>query len=89
MGGRPAGTGPDRAGGRTGAVEPLVEQALAEGPPLGHYEARLARVELAAARGEDATPALAAEALRAAQAGGCLVHVPQLRQLAAAPAPTA
>jgi hypothetical protein len=65
-----------------------VEQALAEGPPLGHYEARLARVELAAARGEDATPTLAAEALRAAEAGGYRVHLPRLRQLAGAPTPT-
>ncbi len=73
---------------RLDAVEPLVEQALAEGPPLGHYEARLARVELAAARGDDATPAMAADSLGLALAGGYQAHVPRLRVLAGAPAPT-
>ena len=39
--------GIDGGGGRS------VAHALAVGPPLGHYEARLAEVELAAARGAD------------------------------------
>jgi DNA-binding SARP family transcriptional activator len=56
--------------GRTGAAAPLVTRALAEGPPLGHFEARLAEVELAAALGAPTTSALAAEALRLADAAG-------------------
>src|SRR5882757_6135687 len=59
-----------------------VERALALGPPLGHYEARLAEVELAAARGADDVSVLAAGALTAAQTGGHLVSVPQLAKLA-------
>ncbi len=31
---------------------PLGDQALTQGPPLGHYEARLAQAELAAATNE-------------------------------------
>jgi DNA-binding SARP family transcriptional activator/tetratricopeptide (TPR) repeat protein len=59
-----------------------VKRALALGPPLGHYEARLAEVELAAALGADDVSALAAKALTAAQTGGHLVSVPQLAELA-------
>ncbi|MDQ2706115.1 MAG: hypothetical protein M3Z25_00015 [Actinomycetota bacterium] len=59
-----------------------VRRALALGPPLGHYEARLAQVELAAARGGDDVPALASAALAAARAGGHLVSVPRLAELA-------
>ena len=49
---------------------PLVERALSEGPPLGHYEARWAQVEVAAALGDVAAPALAREALGRLQTGG-------------------
>jgi tetratricopeptide (TPR) repeat protein len=56
--------------GRLGEAESHVRRALAEGPPLGHYEGRLAEVELAAATGDPATEALARSALRLADAGG-------------------
>nr|WP_239029470.1 BTAD domain-containing putative transcriptional regulator [Pseudonocardia acidicola] len=56
----------------------LVERALAQGPPLGHYEGRLAQVELALARGDPHATPLAAHALAAARAGGHLVSVPRL-----------
>jgi DNA-binding SARP family transcriptional activator/tetratricopeptide (TPR) repeat protein len=62
---------PDRAAESVG-------RALALGPPLGHYEARLAQVELAAARGADELPVLAAAALATARAGG---HVVSARML--------
>ncbi len=48
----------------------MVEQALREGPPIGHYEGRLAEVELAAAREDPRTPALARAALDAADSAG-------------------
>ncbi len=48
----------------------LAEQALAAGPPLGHYEARWAQVEVAAASGDPSTAALAAVALDLMDAGG-------------------
>lgn len=56
--------------GRLTEAEPLVRQALAEGPPLGHYEGRLAEVELAVARDDPAAQPLAARALQLADAGG-------------------
>jgi DNA-binding SARP family transcriptional activator/tetratricopeptide (TPR) repeat protein len=56
--------------GRAVEAEPLVTRALGEGPPLGHYEARLARAELAAAQGDAATATIAADALRIADAAG-------------------
>jgi DNA-binding SARP family transcriptional activator/tetratricopeptide (TPR) repeat protein len=56
--------------GRFAEAAPMVDRALAEGPPLGHFEARLAQVELAAARGDESTTWLAAEALRRADAAG-------------------
>lgn len=56
--------------GRLDEARVRVRRALAQGPPLGHYEGRLAQVELAAARGEPATRALARDALRLADAGG-------------------
>ena len=49
---------------------PLVKRALSEGPPLGHYEARWAQVEVAAALGDVAAPVLAREALGRLQTGG-------------------
>jgi DNA-binding SARP family transcriptional activator len=67
--------------GAPAAAEPLVPRALAVGPPLGHHEARLAEVELAAVRGTDDHPALAAAALAAAERAGYAVLVPRLRHL--------
>jgi DNA-binding SARP family transcriptional activator/tetratricopeptide (TPR) repeat protein len=60
---------------------PLIARALAVGPPLGHYEARLAQVELAAARGADETAGLAAAAWHAAGAGGHLASLSRLAEL--------
>jgi tetratricopeptide (TPR) repeat protein len=68
--------------GRLVEAAPFVDRATVEGPPLGHYEARLARVELAAARHEEKAASLAAEALSAAEAGGHLASVPRLVELA-------
>jgi hypothetical protein len=58
----------ERAGGRAAA---------------GHYEARWAQVELAAARGTDDCAVLAAAAWHRAGAGGHLASVPRLAELAA------
>jgi DNA-binding SARP family transcriptional activator len=69
--------------GRPETAEPLVERALAIGPPLGRYEARLAAVELAAALGRADRAALAAAALAEARNGGHAVSVPRLRELSA------
>ena len=63
------------------AAAPLVERALAIGPPLGHHEARWARAELAAARGERDAAACAALALAAAEADGNACTVARLRRL--------
>jgi tetratricopeptide (TPR) repeat protein len=68
---------------RPDEAESLVHRALAEGPPLGHYEARLAEVELAAARGDPATPELAAAALSQADAAGMRQSRDRLVALAA------
>jgi DNA-binding SARP family transcriptional activator len=67
--------------GRLGEAEGLVARALALGPPLGHYESRMARVELSAARGDAATEKLATEARRLAETGGALAHLARLNQL--------
>jgi tetratricopeptide (TPR) repeat protein len=69
--------------GRPETAEPLVERALAIGPPLGRYEARLAAVELATALGRADRAALAAAALAEARNGGHAVSVPRLRELSA------
>jgi hypothetical protein len=58
----------------------MIHVALDQGPPLGHYEARLAQVELAAARADPDTTTLARRALAAADAGG--VHQDRNRLLA-------
>ncbi|MBL8928223.1 MAG: AAA family ATPase [Pseudonocardia sp.] len=68
--------------GRPDEAARSVERALAVGPPLGHYEARWAQVELAAARGADGCTALAAAAWHRAGAGGHLASVPRLAELA-------
>jgi hypothetical protein len=49
---------------------PYVRRALAEGPPLGHYEARWAEAEVASALGNPRTPELARAALERMDAGG-------------------
>jgi tetratricopeptide (TPR) repeat protein len=58
------------AAGSTAGVAAWVAHALAVGPPLGHYEARLAEVRLAVARGDPATEALATAAAELARSGG-------------------
>lgn len=56
--------------GRPADAVPLVERALGEGPPLGHYEARWAQAEVAAALDEPEASALARRALELMTAGG-------------------
>ena len=60
-----------------------MARALAVGPPLGHYEARSAEVELLAARGDPAAPAQAAAALAIAQKYGYVAGTDRLAELAA------
>jgi tetratricopeptide (TPR) repeat protein len=67
---------------RLDEAAPLVRRALAEGPALGHFEARLAEVELAAARDDPATPRLASAALRAADRAGMRQFRDRLVELA-------
>ncbi len=67
--------------GALSEADGAVRRALALGPPLGHYEARQARVELGVARGEDVT-ARASSALDLARAGGHLVSARRLAALA-------
>ena len=59
-----------------------VEHALAIGPPLGHYEARLARCALAVARAEPNVAELITDAADRASAGG---HRASLADLAILP----
>lgn len=69
---------------RTGRAEEAAVQAtlaLRLGPPLGHYEARLARCQAAVALGEDGAATLVAEALARAEAGGHAVSAAVLRRL--------
>ncbi|HEX2808912.1 MAG TPA: hypothetical protein VHN80_22330, partial [Kineosporiaceae bacterium] len=68
--------------GEIDQAAPLVGRALAEGPELARYEARLAQVELAARRGDPELPSLVATALQRARAGGHLACVPRLLELA-------
>ncbi len=70
--------------GRLDDAAPLVERALGQGPPLGQYEARLARAELAAARFDEIAVAVAVDALRFADAGGVQQGRARLVELAAA-----
>ncbi|MEV4518444.1 hypothetical protein AB0K00_56985, partial [Dactylosporangium sp. NPDC049525] len=72
------------AQGRFADAERLAGAALATGPALGHYEARLAAAELAAARGDAGAARLAGEALAAARAGGHAVSAARLSELAPA-----
>ncbi|MGH3518273.1 MAG: tetratricopeptide repeat protein, partial [Haloechinothrix sp.] len=70
------------ARGDPAGAEPYVTRALGQGPPLAHYEARLARAELAAARHEPDASAIARDALARAEEGGHLVAVARLTELA-------
>lgn len=70
------------ASGVLAGVPELVARALALGPPLGHFEARVAAVELAAAQAQPLCAALAADALVAARAGGYRVWTDRLAELA-------
>ena len=58
-----------------------VQEALVTGPPLGHFDAREARCELAVARGDHDTTSLVQEAVRLAEAEGYLDSIPRLRSL--------
>ncbi len=69
------------ARGTLAGVEPLVARALAIGPPLGRFEARLAAAELAAARGDSTASTIAADALATARAAGEAVTAPRLAEL--------
>lgn len=68
--------------GDLSAAEPLATRALAEGPELAQFEARLAHAELAAAREDTDAASIAQHALTAAKAGGHVVSVVRLSQLA-------
>ncbi len=69
--------------GRPGEAAPHVQAALEGGTPLTHHEARWARAELLACRGDDeAGRASAATALDQAQDDGYLILVPRLSELA-------
>lgn len=70
-------------GGRLDEAAPHVAAALGTGPPLGHYEARLAHCELAVARGEPAAQ-LVARAAELAARGGHAASLGRLRELARA-----
>jgi DNA-binding SARP family transcriptional activator len=72
------------AQGDLAAAESCVNRALAEAIPLTEYEARLARAELAVARGDPEAHAIATEALELAEAGGHLLSAGRLTQLAQA-----
>jgi hypothetical protein len=69
--------------GQVDQAVPLVQRAMTEGPELARYEARLARAELAACRGDRDLPALVEAALLRAREGGHLVCVPRLLELSA------
>lgn len=71
----------DLARGVLDGVPALVERALAVGPPLGHYEARLAHVELLSARGDPRVQPVAAAALDLARDGGHLASADRLAEL--------
>lgn len=68
--------------GRLDQASAFVARALADGPGLGQHEARWAQAELACALTDDATPTLVRAAVEAATAGGALLHLPRLAELA-------
>jgi DNA-binding SARP family transcriptional activator/tetratricopeptide (TPR) repeat protein len=59
-----------------------AEAALGRGPGLAHHEARLARVEVSAARDDPAAVLLAREAARIAERDGALNTLSRLREFA-------
>lgn len=65
------------------SADVYLAQALTEGVPFAHYDARLARAELAHARADPAAPEIAAEALALAESGGHLVSARRLKELVA------
>jgi DNA-binding SARP family transcriptional activator/tetratricopeptide (TPR) repeat protein len=68
---------------RPGEAAPHVQAALEGGTPLTRHEARWAHAELLASQGHNqACRATAAAALDQARAGGYLILVPRLRELA-------
>jgi DNA-binding SARP family transcriptional activator/tetratricopeptide (TPR) repeat protein len=69
------------ARGELRGVDAMVARALAVGPPIGQYEARLAQVELLAAEGDPTTPERAAVALALAHDGGHTVSAGRLAEL--------
>lgn len=69
------------AAGRLDEAATHVTPALATGPPLGHYEARLARCELAVARREPDAATLIADASDRARTGGHRVSLERLETL--------
>jgi hypothetical protein len=71
------------ARGDLSTAEHYVTKALSEGTPMTHYEARLARAELAVARGDTDAQAVVLEMLDLAQAGNLGVIAARLRVLAA------
>jgi tetratricopeptide (TPR) repeat protein len=71
--------------GRFADAGTFVARALATGPPLGRYEARLAAAELAYATGDPTAPATAESALALARDGGHLQSAARLAELLEAP----
>jgi tetratricopeptide (TPR) repeat protein len=69
--------------GNLDAAEQYVAAAMDEGPPVSHYEARLALARIAAARNDPRASEMAAEALESARAGGHLASVAELREVLA------
>lgn len=67
--------------GDLSGAESFVARALAEGPELAQFEARLAQAELAAAREDPEAPSIFRDALRAAETGGHAVSVARLTEL--------
>ena len=73
--------------GETQQAAPLVARALSDGPPLGHYEARFAQAELAAATGDPHAAQIARSALALADEGGAVQGRARLAELAVAALP--
>lgn len=70
--------------GAAADAAPFVERALAEGPPLGHFEARWAEVEVASSLGDPRTPELALRALERMDESGFTLGRDRLELLAGA-----
>jgi tetratricopeptide (TPR) repeat protein len=63
------------------AARECVDKAFADGPPSALFDARVAAVELAVAKGEPNAGQLAAEALSLAETAGHRLSVPRLSEL--------